>query len=135
MNLYKYLMFQLFSSPLFRMLCTQMCDWFLLYLVQHQSMWQNILHFQISVRKNIDLRLSIFLKQVKNIHHNLFLSKYIQQVIVTDDRSSVDVGITIIDLENVTDSHHYCLYLFFNEFIVTHASGSIPRDFLYSLLF
>jgi hypothetical protein len=27
--------------------------------------------------------------------------------IVTDDRSSVDVDITIIDLENVTDSHHY----------------------------
>jgi hypothetical protein len=26
--------------------------------------------------------------------------------IVTDDRSSVDNGITIIDLENVTDSHH-----------------------------
>jgi hypothetical protein len=28
------------------------------------------------------------------------------QAIVTDDRSSVDVDITIIDLENVTDSHH-----------------------------
>ena len=36
----------------------------------------------------------------------IIVNKYIQQAIVTDDRSSVDVDITIIDLENVTDSHH-----------------------------
>jgi hypothetical protein len=29
-----------------------------------------------------------------------------KEVIVTDDRPLVDVGIKITDLENVTDSHH-----------------------------
>jgi hypothetical protein len=35
------------------------------------------------------------------------VSKYIQKLTVTGDRSSVDVGLMIIGLENMTDSDPY----------------------------
>jgi hypothetical protein len=37
----------------------------------------------------------------------LMVSKYIQKLTVTGDRSSVDVGLMIIGLENMTDSDPY----------------------------